>query len=106
MLAEEMVERFHSKELAQQAVDHFVTKFSKKAIPDELPELLLTDELLALPWPLLLKSSGLVKSSSEANRLLKQGAVKVNQVKIDADHRGLQTGDVLSVGKKVMVRCC
>ena len=103
-LAEEMVARFHSKEVAIEAKEHFITKFSKKAIPDTLPELELTEELKVLPWPLLLKNSGLVKSSSEANRLIKQGAVKVNQVKVESGDQSLQKGDVLAVGKKIMIR--
>ncbi|HJN37220.1 MAG TPA: tyrosine--tRNA ligase [Gammaproteobacteria bacterium] len=105
MLAKEMVELFHGVEKGQEAQEFFETKFTRKAVPDVLPEIILTEELLRLPWPQRIKQAGLAKSSSEALRLIKQGAVKLNQEKISLESDQIpKIGDVLSVGKKIMIR--
>lgn len=81
--AEEMVAQFHSQALGQAARQAFIDKYQQKKAP------VLPLELISYPAPLplasLLKQLDLCKSSSEAHRLLKQGAVKIDGHKVCAD---------------------
>jgi len=77
-LAKEIIARFHSDADAEAAHQDFIQRFSKNALPDEIPELTLTLEGDNLPIAQLLKEAGLVESTSEALRMIKQGAVKLN----------------------------
>ncbi|MBF6059078.1 tyrosine--tRNA ligase [Thiomicrorhabdus heinhorstiae] len=102
-LALELIERFHSKEAAESALQDFETKFSKNAIPDDMPEVTLEGEM---PLANLLKEAGLVATTSEAHRMTKQGAVKINGEKVD-DSRQLMpigTTSVYQVGKRKFAR--
>ena len=77
-LAKEIIARFHSDADAEAAHQDFIQRFSKNALPDDIPELTLTLEGDNLPIAQLLKEAGLVESTSEALRMIKQGAVKLN----------------------------
>lgn len=102
-LALELIERFHSAEAAQAALKDFETKFSKNAIPDEMPEFTFDTEM---PLANLLKEAGLVGSTSDAHRMIKQGAVKLNGDKIE-DGRQVVTAcekQVYQVGKRKFAR--
>lgn len=77
-LAKEIIARFHSDADAEAAHQDFIQRFSKNALPDDIPELTLTIEGDHLPIAQLLKEAGLVESTSEALRMIKQGAVKLN----------------------------
>ena len=82
LLAEEIIERFHSKEDAENAKNTFLDRFQKGAKPKEIETFSISlDDDIAIGN--LLKESGLVQSTSEAMRLVKQGAVKINDEKID-----------------------
>ena len=82
LLAEEIIERFHSKEDAENAKNTFLDRFQKGAKPKDLETFSISlDDDIAIGN--LLKESGLVQSTSEAMRLVKQGAVKINDEKID-----------------------
>ncbi len=76
-LAKELIARFHSDEAAEQAHADFIKRFQKNALPDDIP-----DVAVAGTEPMgiasLLKEAGLVASTSEAMRMIKQGAVKLN----------------------------
>jgi tyrosyl-tRNA synthetase len=105
-LAEELVGRFHSRELAVKAHQAFVARFQKGQIPDEMPEL----ELKSIPggYPIsnLLKDAELVKSTSEAMRMIKQGAVRIDGERV-ADPALLieaDTSGVYQVGKRRFAR--
>jgi tyrosyl-tRNA synthetase len=77
MLAKEIITRYHSEEDAQKAYDDFVTRFSKNAIPDDIPEVEITktsNEGMMIGN--LLKEAGLVTTTSDAMRMIKQNAVK------------------------------
>lgn len=76
-LAKELIARFHSDEAAEQAHQDFIKRFQKNALPDEIPEVTIeSGEAMAIGN--LLKEAGLVASTSEAMRMIKQGAVKLN----------------------------
>ena len=82
LLAEEITERFHSKEDAENAKNTFLDRFQKGAKPKEIETYSISlDDEIAIGN--LLKESGLVQSTSEAMRLVRQGAVKINDEKID-----------------------
>ena len=82
LLAEEIIERFHSKEDAGNAKNTFLDRFQKGAKPKDIETFSISlDDDIAIGS--LLKESGLVQSTSEAMRLVKQGAVKINDEKID-----------------------
>ena len=77
-LAKELIARFHSEADAQAAHDDFIQRFQKKALPDEIPELTVNINEESILIANLLKEAGLVASTSEAMRMIKQGAVKLN----------------------------
>ena len=102
-LAMELVARFHSPQAAQSALNDFETRFSKNAIPDEMPEFIFNTEM---PLANLLKEAGLVATTSEAHRMIKQGAVKLNGERLD-DGRKIFCGmvdQVFQVGKRKFAR--
>ena len=77
-LAKEIIARFHDEAAAEAAHADFTQRFSKNALPDDIPEVTVTIEAAAIAIPQLLKEAGLVESTSEAMRMIKQGAVKLN----------------------------
>lgn len=106
-LAEELVARFHDALAAQRAKEAFIARFQKGAIPDEMPALdLSAHEGGSLPIANLLKDAGLVKSTSEALRMIGQGAVRVDGQKVEdrALALGLGTTHVYQVGKRRFAR--
>ncbi|MDX1348005.1 MAG: tyrosine--tRNA ligase [Thiomicrorhabdus chilensis] len=102
-LAMELIARFHSEEAAQSALNDFETKFSKNAIPDEMPEFSFVGEM---PLANLLKEAGLVGSTSDGHRMTKQGAVKINGEKVEDSRTLMPTGTtcVYQVGKRKFAR--
>ena len=77
-LAKELIARFHSEAEAQDPHNAFIQRFQKKALPDEIPELTITIAEDTILIANLLKEANLVLSTSEAMRMIKQGAVKLN----------------------------
>ncbi|MBQ4811892.1 tyrosine--tRNA ligase [Pseudoalteromonas luteoviolacea] len=76
--AKEMIARFHSEEDAQAAHQDFIKRFQKNALPDDIAEVTIEIEGETTFIANLLKEAGLVASTSEAMRMIKQGAVKLN----------------------------
>lgn len=101
MLAEELIARFHDKAAATKANENFVARFQKGAMPDEMPELTL-DAGEGLSIANLLKEAELVASTSEALRMIKQGAVKIDGEKIEDRNLVITAGvsAVYQVGKR------
>jgi len=77
-LAKELITRFHSEEAAQGAHDDFIKRFQKNALPDDIADVTVTIDEESVFITNLLKEAGLVASTSEAMRMIKQGAVKIN----------------------------
>ena len=101
LLAEEIIERFHSKEDAENAKNTFLDRFQKGAKPKDIETFSISlDDDIAIGN--LLKESGLVQSTSEAMRLVKQGAVKINDKKIDDPKLSIEKNQELlvQVGKR------
>ena len=85
-LAKEIITQYHSREAADEAEREFIKIFREKELPDEIPEYKVPGELIdggVVLLPKVLFSAGTVKSISEAKRLISQGAVLVNQEKIN-----------------------
>lgn len=103
--AQEIVARFHSQAAAIQATKDFEIRFSKGAIPEDIPEMdLYIEDTLALPQ--LLKQSGLTTSTSEALRMIKQGGVKLDGNKITNRDQTVpvNTTVIAQVGKRKFVK--
>lgn len=77
-LAKEIIARFHDEASAEAAHQDFVQRFQKNAIPDDMPELTLDSAGDGFAIANLLKEAELVKTTSEAIRMIKQQAVKIN----------------------------
>ena len=105
-LAKELIARFHDETAAQAAHDEFINRFQKGALPDDMPELTITTENGEIAIANLLKQAGLVASTSDAFRMIKQGAAKIDSEKIT--ERGLVikagTTAVYQVGKRKFAR--
>ena len=105
-LAQELIARFHSQADADAALQDFIQRFQKNAIPDDMPEVELALPAEGIAIGNLLKSADLVASTSDAMRMIKQGAVKIDGEKV-SDTRLLvtQTGEaVYQVGKRKFAR--
>jgi tyrosyl-tRNA synthetase len=100
--AQEIVARFHDKAAAEQAYADFVARFKQNEIPDDMPEHNFAPEGGQLGIGQLLKDAGLVSSTSEAFRMIKQGAVKIDGEKVSDKTLQLQSGTehVYQVGKR------
>jgi len=105
-LAKELIARFHSEQDAEAAHQDFIQRFQKNVIPDEMPEFeyLLPSEGLMIAN--VLKDAGLVNSTSDAMRMIKQGAVKIDGEKVNnSKHRFTQPLQVvLQIGKRKFAR--
>ncbi len=101
-LASEIVERFHSEKEAIEARKNFLDVFQKNMQPD--PSTLKTVEIKKMPLPNLLKESGLVSSTSEARRLISQGALKIDNVSVESAEHIIEPGEYfLKLGKKKFI---
>ena len=100
--AQEIVTRFHSEEDGLQAREGFDNQFKKGQIPDDLAEITLDASDKGLGIANVLKQAGLTTSTSEAFRMIKQGAVKIDSVKIDDKNLVLMTSEqhIIQVGKR------
>ena len=88
-LAKEIIARYHDEASAEAAHNDFTQRFSKNAIPDEMPEVTVSAGAEGIAVGNLLKEAGLVDTTSEALRMIKQNAVK-------------RDGEVVSDGKLVV----
>jgi len=102
LLAKELIERFHSAKDAQSAEEAFINRFQKGIIPSDIEEVSISIEGNEIPLPNLLKEVALVSSTSEAMRMIKQGAVKIDDNKIEDPKATVKknTSGVFQVGKR------
>ena len=105
-LAEEIITRFHDSTAAAKAQADFIQRFQKNAIPDEMPEFQLESEDGTLAIGYALKASQLCSSTSEALRMIAQGAVKIDGEKVLDKSKLINSGEtvVLQVGKRKYAR--
>jgi len=101
-LAEEIITRFHNNELAKQAQQNFIDRFAKNQTPEEMDEFTFPNGIKIAN---LLKDSNLVSSTSEAFRMIKQGAAKMDGEKITNKDLEPKIGtSVYQVGKRKFAR--
>jgi len=102
LLAEEIIARFHSEADATAAREGFIAQFAKNRIPDDIPELSFDAPDDGYPIANLLKDAGLCGSTSDAMRMIQQGAAKIDGEKIaDKSVRVMKgTEGVFQVGKR------
>tara|TARA_Y100000741_G_scaffold241039_1_gene184601 strand:- start:94 stop:1284 length:1191 start_codon:yes stop_codon:yes gene_type:complete len=105
ILAEEIVDRFH-KGLGKKAKENFIERFQKGNTPDNVKNITIKVEGESQLLTRILKDSGLLKSTSEAMRLIKQGAIKVDGAKVSDDKFNLKKGkeSLVQVGKKKLAK--
>lgn len=106
LLAQEIIARFHTPQDADNALQDFVQRFQKNAIPDEMPEHTVELDENGIVIGNLLKEVGLVTSTSDAMRMIKSGAVKIDGNKVE-DTRLVITEHstkVYQVGKRKFAR--
>ena len=102
MLAKEITARFHSAAAAESAEQDFINR-SKGGVPDDIPEVALTGAPLGIAA--LLKSAGLAPSTSEGNRLIDGGGVRVDSSVVSDKGLKLQAGTyIVQVGKRKFAR--
>jgi tyrosyl-tRNA synthetase len=103
-LAAEIVTRFHSASAAKSAREEFINRFRHGGIPDDIESSELVATAPSLTITNILKQSGLTNSTSEARRMIQQGAVRVNQERVEDIDKELPAGAgcvyLIQVGKR------
>ena len=101
-LAEELVARFHGIDAGRDALAAFIERFQKGALPENLAEMRVPSRNGGLAIASLLKEAGLVASTSEALRLIQQGAVRIDGERVGDRNLELAVGSkhVYQVGKR------
>ncbi len=105
-LARELVSRFHSPAAAEKADQAFNRRFSRGELPEDIPETTKEVGESGLPLANLLQKLNLTASTSEAHRLVKQGAVRLDGEKV-SDSRQIMLADqtlIIQVGKRKIAR--
>ncbi|MCH9004041.1 MAG: tyrosine--tRNA ligase [Proteobacteria bacterium] len=105
-LGQEIVARFHSNAAAEAAKKEFISRFQQGAMPDDMVELTLKSDGGRLGIAHLLKGAGLASSTSEAFRMVKQGAVKIDGQRVEDRSLQLESGTthIYQVGKRKFAR--
>ncbi|HEY1058096.1 MAG TPA: tyrosine--tRNA ligase [Limnobacter sp.] len=106
-LAQEIVTRFHNAQAAVDALTEFEARFKQGVLPEDMPEVNLSlptgEDTAGLAW--VLKAAELAPSSSEANRNIEQGGVKIDGEKVSNKATRLSAGSyVIQVGKRKFAR--
>lgn len=101
-LAMELVARFHDQSEAERAHQDFLARFQKNQMPDEIEDKTVSAVDGVLPIAQLLKAAGLVSSTSDGTRMIKQGAVKIDGERVSDTKLIIQAGSehVYQVGKR------
>jgi len=102
LLCEEIITRFHDQDTATKARENFIARFQKGAMPEDMPEIELKAGNEGIAIANLLKDAALVKSTSDAMRMIKQGAVKIDGNKIEDNKLILKCSSqhIYQVGKR------
>ena len=106
LLAQEIVARFHSRQAAEAALEEFEARFRKGVLPDDMPEVNVAAPDGSIVVPQLLKQAGLVDGTSEAMRMIQQGAVKLDGERVSDKSVVVKSGAVVvaQVGKRKFAR--
>jgi tyrosyl-tRNA synthetase len=104
--AQEIVARFHGSEAARKALEDFEQRFREGALPEDMPELTVRAAEGAILIGHLLKQAGLTPSTSEAQRMIEQGGVRLDGERVSDKNLRLQPGRIVvaQVGKRKFAR--
>lgn len=102
-LAKIITALYHSELEVKEAIEFYDLAFSKKDIPDNIPEIESESNILMNLIPILVQDN-IISSKSEFKRLIAQGGVRVNQEKINDMDFKLINNDVIKIGKKKFIR--
>ena len=100
-LARELVTQFYDEKAAAEAEDNFARVVQKKEVPEEIQEFKIST---GIPISRLLVDAGLVASRSQANRLIQQGAVSMDGVKVEDANQLVEKNIIIKVGKRRYLR--
>jgi len=105
-LASELVGRFHGSDAAQQAQEAFQRRFSGGELPETIAEVAVHARDGRLGVAYILREAGLVTSTSEALRMIRQGAVRIDGQRLDDGRREVPAGTshIFQVGKRRVAR--
>ena len=105
-LAEEIISRFHDGKAAERAKAEFISRFQKGAMPEEIEEISVASNAGKLGIGHLLKEAGLVASTSDAFRMIKQGAVRIDGERVEDRNTEMAAGSthIYQVGKRKFAR--
>jgi len=101
-LAVELISTFHSPEEAVQAMERFKLVYSQRDIPDDIPEILVSEIDVWLPK--FFSENKFLGSTNEGRRMIKQGAVRINGEKYEQEDLRLEEGMVIQIGKRKFVK--
>ena len=106
LLAIEIVDRFHAEGDGEKCKENFLQRFQKGKLPENIEEIILDIEGSSILLTNLLKESGLTASVSESSRMIKQGAVKIDQEKVTDLKLEItkNTDAIYQVGKRKIMR--
>ena len=105
-LGQEIVQRFHGATAARQALENFEARFKQGLIPEDLPVQVLAVPESGYPIAALLKDLGLTASTSESNRMIQQGGVKLDGERVSDQKLLVQAGGthIAQVGKRKIAK--
>ena len=106
LLAEELVDRFHSEGEGKSCKEAFLQRFQKGQVPDDIPPVSVDVGADGMPLTNLLKNCEMTTSTSEAMRLIKQGGVKIDSVKVEDPKLIVMQGQesIYQVGKRKFLK--
>ena len=106
LLAEELVDRFHSEGEGKSCREAFLQRFQKGQLPDDIPSVSVDVGADGMPLTNLLKNCEMTTSTSEAMRLIKQGGVKIDSVKVEDPKLIVMQGQesIYQVGKRKFLK--
>jgi tyrosyl-tRNA synthetase len=105
-LARELVAQYYSAKEAQQAEEHFEKTVQNKEIPENINIIVKVPaaHLNIKTFAPTIVQTGLAKSNSEANRLIRQGAVSIDGKKITGDSINVKNGSIIKIGKRMFAK--
>ena len=106
LLAEELVDRFHSEGEGKSCKEAFLQRFQKGQLPDDIPSVSVDVGADGMPLTNVLKNCEMTTSTSEAMRLIKQGGVKIDSVKVEDPKLIVMQGQesIYQVGKRKFLK--
>lgn len=107
-LAKEITTLYHGEEEAQKAEEEFKAIFQKGGMPEDIPSFEVSEDIITeegIDMARLLAEANLAPSTSQARRLINQGAVRINGEKTnELKSQGLKDGDIVQAGKRNFIK--